>query len=287
MQCAVRNRLVSDYFDSIKNGYMKNLMSEETNCILIHPQFSKNSSLNYVDVCKIVGAKYPIPPLGLLTVAALLPQNWNFKLIDLNVEPLLEEYFEWADIVCTGGMLSQQPGIFSVIEKAHQHGKRVVVGGPEPTSQPELYKMADYLVLGEGENTIPAFLEDLEKGRTKGEYWSAELADMKQTVLPRYDLIKFADYLIMGLQFSRGCPYNCEFCNVIELFGRESRTKTVYHVISELQNLYNLGYRGHIFFVDDNFLANGKHTKNLLTTLANWSQKNKYPFYFAAEASIN
>jgi len=216
-------------------------------------KFSKFSSLNYVDVCKLIGAKYPTPPLGLMTVAALLPQHWKFKLIDLNVEQLKDEYFEWADIVCTGGMLSQQPGIISVIEKAHHHGKKAVVGGPEPTSQPQLYQTADYLVLGEGENTIPAFLSDLEAGCKSGEYKSDELADMTEAVVPRFDLIKFADYLMMGMQYSRGCPYNCEFCNVIELFGRKSRTKTVKQVISELQYLYDLGYRGHVFFVDDNF----------------------------------
>jgi radical SAM superfamily enzyme YgiQ (UPF0313 family) len=266
---------------------MKNLMSNGTRCLLIQPKFSKFSSLNYVDVCKIVGAKYPTPPLGLMTVAALLPQNWIFKLIDINVEPLMEKYFEWADIVCTGGMLSQQPGILSIIEKAHQNNKKVVVGGPEPTSQPQLYQMADYLVLGEGENTIPIFIKDLENGCLNGEYKSTEMADMTEAVVPMFDLIRFSDYLMMGMQFSRGCPYNCEFCNVIELFGKRSRTKTVKQVINELQYLYNLGYRGHIFFVDDNFLGNRTCVEELLLTIGEWSEENKHPFYFAAEATIN
>ncbi|MBN2395171.1 MAG: B12-binding domain-containing radical SAM protein, partial [Candidatus Atribacteria bacterium] len=266
---------------------MKNLMEQGTRCLLIQPKFSKFSSLNYVDVCKIVGAKYPIPPLGLMTVAALLPQNWIFKLIDINVEPLRDEYFEWADIVCTGGMLSQQPGIISIIDKAHRYGKKVVVGGPEPTSQPQLYQMADYLVLGEGENTIPAFLSDLEAGCNSGEYKSGELADMTEAVVPRFDLIRYADYLMMGMQFSRGCPYNCEFCNVIELFGRKSRTKTVKQVMSELQYLYDLNYRGHVFFVDDNFLGNRKCVEELLLSIGEWSKEHQYPFYFAAEATIN
>jgi len=266
---------------------MKNLMEQETRCLLIQPEFSKFSALNYVDVCKLVGAKYPFPPLGLMTVAALLPQHWEFKLIDMNVEPLLDEYFEWADIVCTGGMLSQQPRILAIIEKAHQYGKKVVVGGPEPTSQPQHYHNADYLVLGEGEITIPFFLKDLENGCQNGEYKSAELTDLTEAVVPRFDLIRFADYLMMGMQFSRGCPYNCEFCNVIELFGRISRTKTVKQVISELQYLYDLGYRGHVFFVDDNFLANRSCVEQLLLTIAGWSEENNYPFYFAAEATIN
>jgi radical SAM superfamily enzyme YgiQ (UPF0313 family) len=134
------------------------------NCLLIHPEFSKKSSLNYADVCRIAGAKYPMPPLGLMTVAALLPGNWNYKLIDLNTTPLQVKDFEWADIVCTGGMLSQQPGIIEIIIKAHEYGLKVVAGGPDPSCQPDLYSGADYLVIGEGENTIPLFLDDLNRG---------------------------------------------------------------------------------------------------------------------------
>jgi radical SAM superfamily enzyme YgiQ (UPF0313 family) len=262
-------------------------MSNKTNCLLIHPEFSKNSSLNYVDVCRIAGAKYPMPPLGLMTVAALLPQNWNFKLIDLNTEPLQDKYFEWADIVCTGGMLSQQPGIIAVIRKAHEYGIKVVAGGPDPTCQPEIYSEADYLLMGEGENTIPLFLDDLNKGIEKGAYLPNEPADMIRSAVPRYDLINFSDYLMMGMQFSRGCPYNCEFCNVIELFGRRQRTKSADQIITELQCLNKLGYRGHVFFVDDNFLANGKSVEELLNSIAEWSERNSYPFYFQAEASLN
>jgi radical SAM superfamily enzyme YgiQ (UPF0313 family) len=262
-------------------------MSKKLNCLLVHPEFSKNSSLNYVDVCKIAGAKYPVPPLGLLTVVALLPQNWDFKLIDLNTTSLQDIYFEWADIVCTGGMLSQQPGIIEIIRKAHEHGKKVVAGGPDPTCQPDLYSEADYLVLGEGENTIPMFLDDLNKGIIKGTYINSEPVDLTRSVVPRYDLISFSDYLMMGMQYSRGCPYKCEFCNVIELFGRKQRIKSADQIITELQYLKQLGYRGHIFFVDDNFLANGKSVEELLKTIADWSEKNSYPFYFQAEASLN
>lgn len=243
--------------------------------------------MNYADVCKITGAKYPIPPLGLITVAALLPQNWNFKLIDLNTTTLLDNYFEWADLVCTGGMLSQQPGIIAIIRKAHEFGKKVVAGGPDPTCQPDLYAEADYLVLGEGENTIPLFLDDLNKGNSKGKYLNSEPVDLISSVVPRYDLIRFSDYLMMGMQYSRGCPYNCEFCNVIEIFGRNQRAKSGDQVITELQCLHKLGYRGHIFFVDDNFLANGKPVEELLISIAEWSERNNYPFYFQAEASLN
>jgi len=157
---------------------MEDFRNGKINCLLVHPKFSKFSALNYVDVCKIVGAKYPTPPLGLLTVAALFPQNWYLKLIDINVEPLLEEHLIWADIVCTGGILSQQLGITSVIDQAHEHGKKVVVGGPDPTCQPQYYQTADYIVIGEGENTIPAFVDDLANGYVSGRYDSNEFVNI-------------------------------------------------------------------------------------------------------------
>jgi radical SAM superfamily enzyme YgiQ (UPF0313 family) len=262
-------------------------MPDITNCLLVHPEFSKKSALNYVDVCKIAGAKYPIPPLGLITVAALLPQHWNFRLLDLNTEPMKDKNFQWADMVLTGGMLSQQPGIIAIIRKSHEYGIKVVVGGPDPTCQPDLYSDADYLILGEGENTIPLFLADLNKGIAKGIYRNSEPVDMISSIVPRYDLIHFSDYLMMGMQYSRGCPYNCEFCNVTEIFGRDQRAKSTDQIISELECLNELGYRGHVFFVDDNFLANGKPVEELLNSIAEWSERNSYPFYFQAEASLN
>lgn len=266
---------------------MKNLMSIETKCLLIQPEFSEHSALNYKDVCEIVGAKYPIPPLNLITVAALFPQNWHFKLVDLNIESLNNKDIEWADLVCTGGMLSQQKGILALIELAHSFGKKVAIGGPEPTSQPDLYQHADYLVLGEGEVTIPDFLTDLSLGKEKGVYHPSGMVSMSEAVVPRFDLIQFNSYLFMGLQVSRGCPYRCEFCNVIELFGRKPRAKKTDQVIAELDALYQLGYRGHVFFVDDNFLSNKKIIKELLERIAAWSSSKKYPFYFAAETSID
>jgi len=266
---------------------MKNLSSKDTHCLIIQSAFSEFSFWNYVDVCKIVGAKYPAAPLGLLTVAALLPQQWTFKLVDANIEPVLDEHFEWADIVCVGGMLPQQANMLSFINRAHQFELPVVVGGPDPTSQPELYQSAEYLVLGEGEVTIPLFIADLEKGCTRGQYQSEEKADMNQAVVPRYDLIRFQDYLQIGIQYSRGCPFQCEFCNIVELFGRNPRTKTQEQMLRELQTLYDLGYRGHIDIVDDNFIGNKKNVKKVLVAIRDWSRKNKYPFYFSTECSIN
>lgn len=262
-------------------------MSVGTKCLLIQPEFSEFSALNYKEVCEIAGAKYPFPPLSLITVAALLPQNWQFRLLDLNIEALDIKAMKWADLICTGGMLPQQQGIITLIGMAHSLGKKVVVGGPEPTSQPSLYEMADYLVLGEGEVTIPEFLKDLAAGKEKGIYKPSGMARMNESVIPRFDLVRFRAYLFMGIQVSRGCPYCCEFCNVIELFGRTPRAKEPVQVLAELDALRKLGYRGHIFFVDDNFLSNRKIVNELLERISEWSSARNHPFFFAAETSID
>ncbi len=266
---------------------MINLLEKKTRCLIIHPKFSPYSFWNFVDVSKIVGAKYQAAPLGLMTVAALLPKEWEIKLIDTNVEPLLEEHFEWADVVCTGGMLPQQIGILDIINLSHQKQLPVIVGGPDPTSQPNLYQSADYLVLGEGEITIPMLLNDLEKGCKSGEYVSSDFADMTKAVVPRFDLIKFNNYIHLNIQFTRGCPFNCEFCDVIELYGRIPRSKTPEQIIKELQTLYDLNYRGHIDIVDDNFIGNKKNVKTTLQVIKGWSEINNYPFYYGIETSIN
>jgi radical SAM superfamily enzyme YgiQ (UPF0313 family) len=203
------------------------------------------------------------------------------------VEPLLDEHLQWADLVCIGGMLPQQNSMLELITRAHGLGAVVVVGGPDPTSQPDLYREADFLVLGEGEVTIPMFLKDLENGITKGRYVSPDRADMLQAVVPRYDLIRFSDYIMIGMQFIRGCPYNCEFCDVIELYGRIPRFKSNDQIIRELQLLYDLGYRGHIDMVDDNFIGNKKKVKELLREIIAWEKARNYPFYFTTEASVN
>ena len=266
---------------------MKDYFRGFTKCLIVQTKFSAYSFWNYQDVCTIVGAKYPAAPLGLLTLAALLPQHWTFKLVDENVEPLLDEHLKWDDIVCTGGMLPQQKSMLEFITRAHHLNCTLVVGGPDPTSQPDTYKEADFLVLGEGEVTVPLFLQALQNGAKKGIFKSEEKADMSVAVVPRYDLIRFRDYIMIGVQFIRGCPYNCEFCDIIELFGRVPRYKTTSQVIKELQNIYDLGHRGHVDFVDDNFIGNKKKAKELLREIKKWTISHKYPFYFSTEASIN
>ncbi|MEE8639318.1 MAG: radical SAM protein [bacterium] len=263
------------------------LFTAETKCLLVQPKFSCHSFWNYTDVCKIAGAKYPAPPLGLLTVAALLPGHCTFKLIDENVQDLRQEHLAWADVVMTGGMLPQQDAILRIIARARGLGKPVAVGGPDPTSQPEVYKEAEYLVLGEGEVTIPLFLADLKRGVERRVYESDEKADMTRAVIPRFDLIKFSHYMHVGIQFSRGCPFNCEFCDVIELLGRKPRVKTCEQVLAELQYLHDLGYRGHVDFVDDNLIGNRKNVLNVLKATRDWQEERRYPFYFSTEASLN
>ncbi len=255
--------------------------------LLVHPRFPGNGFWNYQKVCQFVGAKYPAAPLGLVTVAALLPQDWEIRLVDTNARELTDADLKWADLVLTGGMLPQQMDCLRIVERAQALGKPVAVGGPDPTSQPALYERADYLVLGEGEVTIPAFLEDFAAGAKRGRYLPATRADMSQSPVPRFDLLRFDDYLMVGVQYCRGCPFNCEFCDIIELYGRVPRPKQPQQILAELDCLYGLGYRGHIDFVDDNFIGNRKTVKHLLRWLKDWSEPRHFPFYFSTEASIN
>ncbi len=242
---------------------------------------------NLVESAKAVGAKATAPPLGLLTVAALLPANWKFTLVDLNVREITTKEWEEADIICTGGMLPQQEGILDIINRAKKDGKYVAVGGPDPSSQPDLYGNADALVLGEGESSIPNWLESWASGKPNGVFLATKTPDMSQTPVPRFDLISFSDYLYVGLQTSRGCPYNCEFCDVIELFGRVPRVKPPARFVKELEALYQLGYRGLIDIADDNFIGNRLKIKPVLAEVAQWLEKNSYPFVFSTEASVN
>lgn len=258
-----------------------------TRCLLVSPRFPEFSYWNYREVCELFGARYPAAPLGLVTVAALLPQEWEIRLLDLNVHEMDPALIEWADIVMAGGMIPQQRNLLALIELCHARGKRIVVGGQDPTSQPEVYAAADYLVLDEGEMTIPKFLADLNAGATHGTYRSEEKPDVTQSPTPRFDLLELRKYLHVGIQFSRGCPFNCEFCDIIELYGRKPRTKTSRQVLHELECLQRLGYKGHVDFVDDNFIGNKKSVMAFLPDLLTWSRERGFPFYFSTEASLN
>lgn len=256
--------------------------------LLIYPRFSPLGFWNYRDVCRLLGAKYPAAPLGIITVAALLPQEWDIKLIDMNTTELLDLDIDRADIVFISGMLPQQINFLKLIDRVHSCNKRVAAGGPDPTSQPEIYKKADYLVLGEAEDTIKPFLNDLKNKVKNGIYRPNKTKPCITTSpVPRFDLLKLNDYVMIGIQVARGCPFNCEFCDIIELYGRKTRTKTPQQVIKELDTLYNLGYEGHIDFVDDNFIGHIKKTKEILRAVKTWYEEHDRPFFFSTEASIN
>jgi radical SAM superfamily enzyme YgiQ (UPF0313 family) len=257
-------------------------------CLLIYPRFIFPSFWNYSETCALLGAHYPAAPLGMMTVAALLPESWDLKLIDCNVEELSEEHIKWADIVFSGGTISQQIEHVKLIEKIKAYNKVHVVGGPDVTSSPHIYDKADHLVLGEAEITLPEFLKDFFEGKAKHIYTPGDhKADICVSPIPRFDLIIFDRYLHVGIQFSRGCPFNCEFCDIIELFGRSPRVKKPEQLISEIQSLYDLGYRGHIDIVDDNFISNKKTVKLLLPKMLEWQKKYNWPYEFSVEASIN
>src|SRR5690606_8725199 len=177
--------------------------------LLVHPEFRSASFWNYRDTCQLMDASYPAAPLGLCTVAAMLPSDWELRLVDRNVEPLTDEALDWADYVLTGGMMPQQLDCLELIHRARQRGKTVIVGGPDPTSSPRIYSEANHLILGEAEVTMPPFLADLAAGTPMAVYESPEKANVAGSPTPRFDLLKFERYNHIGIQFCRGCPFNC------------------------------------------------------------------------------
>ena len=254
--------------------------------LLVYPSFPK-TFWSFTYALKFIGKKAAYPPLGLLTVAAMLPPNWEQRLADLNVESLSEENLKWADMVFIGGMTIQRNSAQQVIDRCRDQGVTVVAGGPLFSVAPQDFDTVDYLVLDEAEATLPRFLADLEAGRTRRIYRSDDFCDVQQTPVPSWDLIDLKKYASMSIQFSRGCPFNCDFCNVTALFGHRPRVKSARQIIAELDSLYASGWRGNIFFVDDNFIGNKHYLKaKLLPALIRWRQ-NKKGCIFLTEASIN
>jgi radical SAM superfamily enzyme YgiQ (UPF0313 family) len=256
--------------------------------LLLYPIFP-SSFWSFEKAVEGLGKKAFMPPLGLATVASLLPQSWDFRLIDHNIEVVSEEDWEWADLVLMSGMIAQKKDFLEQIREAKKRSKKVVVGGPYATSLPNdfLEAGADYLVLDEGEYTIPLFLKALENGFESGIFRSKEKPDLSISVIPRFDLFKMDAYFVMAIQYSRGCPFKCEFCDIIILYGRKPRTKTSEQIKKELNVLQELGWRGGIFFVDDNFIGNKRTVKPFLEDLIVWQNENGYPFSFYTEASID
>ncbi|MFM7574648.1 MAG: B12-binding domain-containing radical SAM protein, partial [Snowella sp.] len=256
--------------------------------LLIYPVFPP-TFWSYEKILQLVNRKVLLPPLGLITVAAILPQEWEFKLVDRNIRAVTEEEWEWSDIVILSGMIVQKEDLLDQIREAKRRNKLVAVGGPYPTSVPQEVQGAgvDFMILDEGEITIPMFIEAIAKGETSGVFRTAEKPDVTITPIPRYDLLELDQYDSMSVQFSRGCPFQCEFCDIIVLYGRKPRTKSPEQLLKELDYLYELGWRRGVFMVDDNFIGNKRNVKLLLKELKTWQKEHQYPFRFNTEASID
>ena len=254
--------------------------------LLLNPSFP-DTFWSFKHALKFIHKRSAFPPLGLLTVAAMLPDNWPKRLIDLNVTQLTNKDLAWADSVFVSAMAVQRESAHQAIRRCKSAGLKVVAGGPLFTDEHQAFEPVDHFVLNEAELTLPSFVRDLGRGCPKRLYQTAEFADLSHTPPPQWDLINLKRYAAMSIQFSRGCPFNCDFCNITALLGHRPRHKTAAQIITELDRLYALGWRGNIFFVDDNFISNKKYLKaELLPALIAW-QKDKKSIRFNTEASVN
>jgi radical SAM superfamily enzyme YgiQ (UPF0313 family) len=261
---------------------------EPTRVLLVYPQHP-DTFWSYKYALKFISKKASSPPLGLLTVAAMLPEDWKKRLVDTHITTLEETDIEWADYVFISAMSIQETSARQVVARCKAKGVKTVGGGPLFTSMPDAFPDVDYLVLDEAEITLPLFLKDLAQGRRPRHiYRSAAWADIRLTPNPRWEMIDMKKYASMNIQYSRGCPFNCEFCNITVLYGQKARTKGRAQIIAELDGLYRAGWKGSVFFVDDNFIGNkAKLKREVLPGLVDWMKKRRYPFAFATEVSIN
>ena len=233
------------------------------------------------------GVKATFPPLGLLTIAAMFPPYYALRVVDMNVTTLHDADLEWADLAFTSTMIPQHLSLRTVIERCNDAGVPVVAGGPHPTTFHEDIPGVDHFVLGEVEEIFSEFLRDLEDGKARAIYRESRKPDVTRTPVPRFDLVDTKNYAMMCVQFSRGCPFDCEFCDIIKLYGRVPRTKSPEQVVAELDSLYRLGWRGPVFLVDDNFIGNKRDAMNLLPAIAEWQDARGYPLTLCTEASAN
>jgi radical SAM superfamily enzyme YgiQ (UPF0313 family) len=254
--------------------------------LLIYPEFP-DTFWSFKHALKFIHKKSSFEPLGLITVAAMLPAKWEKRLVDMNVQSLTNEDIEWADYAFISAMVVQSESAKAVITRCKNAGLKIVAGGPLFTMDYAQYDDVDHLVLNEAEITLSEFLKDLEIGTPKHMYTSTEYADIKETPAPLWGLVDLKRYASISIQYSRGCPFDCEFCNVTSLLGHKPRIKSTRQVINELDSLYKAGWRNSVFFVDDNFIGNKKVIKEeLLPALIEW-QKDKVGMPFSTEASIN
>ena len=256
------------------------------NILLVYPKYP-NTFWSFKHILKFISKKAAFPPLGLLTVASMLPGEWKKRLVDTNVSRLEDEDIEWADMVFIGAMIVQEKSAAEIIERCRTMGKKVVAGGPAFTINHKKFSGVDHFVLNEAEVTLPLFLKDLENGTPKPIYTSKKSPDITKTPAPLWSLIRFRDYVTMSVQFSRGCPFACEFCDIPIMNGSNPRTKTPEQMLGEIGALYEAGWRGAIFIVDDNFIGNKVKVKKMLRHLIEWQKAHKYPYKLLTEASTN
>ena len=255
--------------------------------LLVYPHYP-DTFWSFRHALKIISKKAAFPPLGLLTVAAMLPEGWQKKLVDMNVTLLSDDDLKWADYVFLSAMVVQRQSVKEVIGRCQELGTKIVAGGPLFSTGYDEFEGVDHFVLGEAEVTLPQFLEDLANGNPKHIYFSNERPELEKTPLPLWSLINMKQYSSMNIQYSRGCPFNCDFCDIIILNGHKPRTKTKAQLIEEMEVLYRQGWRGSLFIVDDNFIGNKKKLKaEILPTIIEWMEKKRYPFNLFTEASIN
>ncbi len=257
------------------------------NILLVNPE-SPNTFWSLKNALRFISRKAMLPPLGLLTVAAMLPKDWPKRLVDMVTAKLRDRDIRWADYVFITGMYIQRESARNVIDRCKKMGKLVVAGGPLFSSVPEDYTDVDHLVLGEAEVVLPEFLKDLRDGTARRMYRAKEFAEMETSPAPLWDLVDKRQYALTCIQYSRGCPFNCDFCNVTAMLGHRMRTKTKEQILVELERIYSAGWRGPVFVVDDNFIGNKKALKeDVLPAIIAWMEKRKYPFSFNTQASIN
>lgn len=263
-------------------------MHDKMKILLVNPEVP-NTFWSLKHALRFISKKALLPPLGLLTVASMLPKSFEKKLIDLNTTRLRDCHLKWADMVFVTGMVIQKKSVDSVIDRCKRLNVKIVAGGPLFTAFPEAYvDRVDHLVLKEAEITLPTFLQDLEKDGAEPFYTTRQRPDLTTTPIPQWNLINMKKYALMGIQYSRGCPFNCDFCDVTRLFGHVLRTKSKAQILAELDSLYDAGWRGELFFVDDNFIGKKHVLKNeLLPAMIAWMEEKDYPFCFNTQASVN
>jgi radical SAM superfamily enzyme YgiQ (UPF0313 family) len=255
--------------------------------LLVSPAYPE-TFWSFRHALKFIGKKASHPPLGLLTVAAMLPGDWERRLIDLTCGKLRDSDIEWADMVFIGGMSIQRRSAEEVIDRCSAIGRPIVAGGPFFTVYHEQFDAVDHFVLGEVENTMPRFLADLSAGTARRVYLPEDRPDLDTTPIPAWDLLRMKDYAEMSIQYSRGCPFDCDFCDITTLFGRKVRTKSAERLIAELDALNDRKWRGTVFFVDDNFIGNrSKLKREVLPAIIDWLEAHDHPFEFTTEASID